>query len=164
MATETAILTIDELLAPFTAATVKVLETFAQTVPTAGVPVVRKDAVTYGVVTGVIGMASEQLSGNLIVSFERATILGIVSKMFGEPFSEVNSEVADAVGEITNMICGMAKKDFGDRGISFNFATPMVVQGSNMELRLISNSQVCSVPFSTSDGLFVVETNLSKPS
>jgi chemotaxis protein CheX len=163
MANETKILTMEELLVPFRDATMRVLESMASTKPTAGVPIVRKDAVTYGVVTGVIGMASDQLAGNLIVSFERDTILAIVSRMFGEQMPEINAEVADAVGEITNMICGAAKKEFSEQGICFNFATPMVVQGTNIELRLISSAQVCSLPFTTSEGNFVVETNLAKP-
>jgi chemotaxis protein CheX len=44
------------------------------------------------------------------VSFTEASILPIVSNMFGEEIKEMNEEIKDAVGEITNMISGQASK------------------------------------------------------
>jgi chemotaxis protein CheX len=95
---------------PFLGAVVNVLKTMAFTDPTPGKPFVKtSNELSQGDVTGVIGLTGP-VKGSIAVSFTEAAILHVVSNMFGEPLSEINCEVEDAVGELSNMICGDARR------------------------------------------------------
>lgn len=62
--------------------------------------------------------------GTISVSFTETSILAIVSNMLGEEIKEMNEEIKDAVGEITNMISGQARKKLDEQGMSLKAATP----------------------------------------
>ena len=104
-----------QLINPFINATLKVLETMAFVKAKAGKPFLKKDNTARGDVSGIIGFTGET-SGTVSVSFNESCILKIVSSMFGEEITEMNSEIADAVGEITNMISGQARKRLEELG------------------------------------------------
>ncbi len=91
-------------------AVLNVLKTMAQTDAQAGAPTVKADKTSKGDVTGLIGMAGEKAKGSIAVSFSSSCILKVVSNMLMEEFAEINDEVTDAVGEITNMVSGGARK------------------------------------------------------
>ena len=151
-----------EFINPFVSAAVNVLRTMAATDLKVGKISKRDDTVTLGEVTGIIGMASQEISGNMVLSFERKTILGIVHRMLMEEFTEINHEVVDAVGELTNMICGGAKGELNKKGYLFDMASPVMVVGKNVEITQMSEGPTMSIPFYTQDGMFVVEANLSE--
>jgi chemotaxis protein CheX len=151
-----------ELINPFVSSTVNVLRTMAQTELKVGKIGPKADRRTSGQVTGLIGMASEAITGNLILSFDKASIIGIVSRMLMESHDDINDQVLDAVGEITNMICGGAKAELSQKGLSFNMATPMMIKGENVEIAQLTEGPLMQIPFQTQDGWFVVETNLSR--
>ena len=90
------------LINPFINATINVLETMAFTKCKANKPYLKKDDRAQGDVTGVIGVTGEA-NGTISVTFDEASILKIVSNMFGEEMEELDGEVSDAVGELTNM-------------------------------------------------------------
>ncbi len=149
-----------EYITPFLNASKKVIETMAMTKVTPGKPEVKKGKTTWGAVTGIIGMASQKVKGCLLVSFEEQTIVTITNRMLCEEFSEVNSEIMDAVGELTNMICGVSKQTLDELGFSFDMASPVIISGKNIEIHQISNGPTITIPFETDAGRFVVEANL----
>lgn len=151
-----------ELINPFLSATLNVLSTMAQTKVTPGKPELKKDNHTFGAVTGIIGMAGDHIGGNLIISFEEAAILAIVNRMLGEDNKIITEGVVDAVGEITNIICGGAKSIFSEQGLSIGMATPMMLLGKGVELNQLSKKQLITIPLSTPEGKFVIETNLTR--
>lgn len=146
-----------EYINPFLETTTKVIETMAFTKVTAGKPSVKPNNLTWGVVTGVIGLAGENVKGNMVLSFDEKSILSIVSKMLSEEFSEVSKDVIDAVGELTNMICGGAKSALSEKGFRFDMALPMMLVGKNMEITHLGAGPTISIPFTTESGKFVVE-------
>jgi chemotaxis protein CheX len=148
-----------EYINPFLSATISVIETMAMTKVTPGKPGLKSGNKSWGSVTGIIGMASDKLRGNAIVSFEEKAILGIVSRMLSEDFTSVSQDVLDAVGEITNMIVGNAKRDFSEKGYVFDMAIPLMVVGKDLEMSQMGKGPTVSVPFGTEFGNFVVEIN-----
>ena len=96
------------LINPFINATINVLETMAFVTVSAGKPYLKKDNVAVGDVTGILGLTGVA-NGTISVTFEEKCILNVVSNMFGETMTELNHEIADAVGELTNMISGQAR-------------------------------------------------------
>ena len=151
-----------EYVNPFLNATKNVIETMASTSVTAGKPEIKHGNKTWGVVTGVIGLTCDQLKGNMVVSFDAASILGIVSRMLGEEFKEVNKDVIDAVGELTNMITGGAKKEFAEKGYKFEMAIPVMVSGQNVEIVQFGKGPVIVITFKTEQVAFVIEASLGE--
>ncbi len=151
-----------EYINPFLLATKNVIETMANTKVSNDKPALKQGNLSWGVVTGLIGMASEKLKGHMVISFDEPCILGIVSGMLGEEFKEINKDVVDAVGEITNMICGGAKKELSESGYVFDLAIPLMIMGKNVEITQLSKGPIISIPFSTDKGRFVVEANLQE--
>jgi len=149
-----------EFINPILESTINVIETMASTKVVMGKASLKKGIRVWGLVNGIIGMASQDLAGNLILSFDKESILGIVSSMLGEKMTDITPDVVDAVGELTNMICGGAKAILGKIGYKFDMATPVMLVGQELELCQFSKAPVITAPFTVEYGKFVVETNL----
>ena len=145
---------------PFLEAAKSVIETMAFTPVTPGKPAVKQDNLTWGIVSGVIGLASAKLKGNMVLSFDEGAILGIVSKMLGEEFQSIGPDVVDAVGELTNMISGNAKKALSEKGFVFDMAIPVMIIGKDVAIVQFTKGPIITVPFETEKGKFVIEANL----
>ena len=145
-----------KLIDPFIDATMSVLETMASIKAQPGKPYLKKDKLARGEVTGVIGLTGE-VSGTLSVSFSETSILSVVSNMFGEEMKEMNEEIKDAVGEITNIISGQARQKLEESGRSLKAAIPMVITGKNHTITHITTYPVFAVDFSTDNGGFTIE-------
>lgn len=151
-----------EFINPFLSATKNVLETMCQTKIQAQKPTIKNDNKSFGEVTGIIGMASETVTGCMIVSFSEKCILQIVANMLYEaPKTAVDAEIVDAVGELTNMICGGAKSQLAKLNHKFNLATPTMITGKGVEIAYHTDSPTLVIPFETEYGTFVIEANLA---
>ena len=146
---------------PFLNATKNVLETMCQTSVTANKPYLKGDMVSYGDVSGIVGMASDKVTGCMILSFTEPCILQIVANMlYEDPKEKIDGEIIDAVGELTNMICGGARAQLAKNKSKFDLATPTMIKGKGVEISYFSKSPTIVIPFSTDHGDFVVEANL----
>jgi len=145
-----------KLINPFINATINVLETMAFITVNAGKPYLKKDNVAVGDVTGVLGLTGVA-NGTISVTFEEKCILTVVSNMFGETMTELNHEIADAVGELTNMISGQARRELEEAGKVFRAAIPSVVTGRNHSITHYTNGPKIAIPFSTENGDFTIE-------
>jgi chemotaxis protein CheX len=144
-----------KLINPFINATTNVLETMAFTKSQAGKPYLKKDDAFHGDVSGVIGFTGET-NGTVSVTFDESCILKIVSNMFGEEMKEINNEITDAVGEITNMISGQARKELEEMGKLFHGAIPSVISGKNHKLETMTKGPRIAIPFKTDAGGFII--------
>ena len=145
-----------DLINPFTDAALNVLDTMASTRAQAGKPYIKKDKVARGDITEVIGRTGEA-RGTISVSFSKKSILSIVSNMFGEEIKELNEEINDAAGEITNVISGQARKKLDEQGMSLKAAIPSVIMGKNHTITHMTTSPIIAIPFSTDNGDFTIE-------
>lgn len=144
------------LINPFINATINVLETMAFMAVTAGKPYVKKDSIAVGDVTGVMGLTGVAM-GTIAVTFEENCILTVVSNMFGEKIEELNDDIADAVGELTNMISGQARRELDEVGKVFKAAIPTVITGKGHSVRHYGNGPKIAIPFRTDGGDFTIE-------
>lgn len=151
-----------EFINPFISALLNVLKTMAQTDMTPGKPKKKTDEVARGDVSGLIGMVGPQMKGSLSITFDEALALEIMQRMLGEKPSEINAEVTDMVGEITNMICGGAKNDLGDKGYEFAMATPIVVSGQGHTITHQVDGPKIIMPFASDDGNAFMEICFNK--
>ncbi len=136
--------------------TISVIKTMAFVEPKAGAPYLKKDAVAHGDISGIIGLAGS-VKGSLALSFQEECILEIVSGMLGEPITELNAEINDAVGEITNMVSGAARKNMEAVGYTILSALPTVISGRNHNISHVMGGPSIIIPFQTARGSFVVD-------
>lgn len=151
-----------DLVNPFVNATSNVLETMTQTKIVPGAASENIDYSDLRAVTGIIGMAGDDTTGNLLISFDKESILAIVGRMLMDEFEDINQDVIDAVGELTNMICGGAKNELAAHGLTIGMATPIVITGGRVELKKTPDHSVLTIPFKTTEGEFILETNLAQ--
>lgn len=136
-----------------------VLATMAQTEAQHTKPMIKRDNIARGDVTGIIGMVGNQVIGSLSVTFTEPAILEITARMLGEEVTKIDDTVTDLVGEVTNMVTGGAKKILDDLGHDFNMATPTVVTGKNHEISHKAKDKVIHIPFESDVGSFFVEVS-----
>lgn len=147
----------------FVEAVVSVLGTMAMVEVNSGIPYVKQDAVAQGDITGVIGFSNPKgkSRGTMSITFSRESALGIVSAMLYERQEDINEAVTDAVGEMTNMISGQARKGLVSMGMVFEGAIPSVITGDGHTIRHVSTTAVLAIPFTTSHGPLLVEVCFS---
>jgi chemotaxis protein CheX len=144
---------------PFLYGTTEVMEKMAFTKPTAGKPYAKVNDRACGDVSGIIGMTGDA-TGSLAISFSESCILGIVSKMFGEKYVEMNREVFDAVGELTNMISGSSRKLMEKDDLKVFAAIPTIVFGRAHTIYHVIKGPSIVIPFETEFGQFVIDVCL----
>lgn len=149
------------LINPFLKAAANVLKTMALTEPKPGKPFLKqKNELSQGDVTGVVGLTGT-VNGSFALSFSEPAILHVVSNMFGEPCQSINPEVEDAVGELSNMICGDARRLLQEAGYDFQGSIPVVISGKGHRICPAFPGPSIVMPFSISDGAsFFVEVSI----
>ena len=150
---------VQQIIQTFTDAVVSVVETMAGVKIESGKAFIKNAPTAKGDISGVIGMSSSNGSGrgSMSLTFTNASALGIAGSMLGEELVEVNKDVVDAVGEMTNMVCGQGRKGMAEFGLVYSGAIPTVVAGSGHTIRHVSSTSVLAVPFSTEFGPVTVE-------
>ncbi len=145
-----------KLINPFLAAAIHVLNTMAGVEAKPGKPFVKESDLAIGDVSAIIGITGAA-QGSMALVFTEECIKGVVSGLFGTEFTELNDEVRDAVGELTNMICGDARRRLAEDGLTLQAGIPTIVGGKGHSVRHVANGPRLAVPFETQDGTFMVE-------
>ncbi|MDA8307852.1 MAG: chemotaxis protein CheX [Deltaproteobacteria bacterium] len=148
------------LINPFLTAAMHVLKTMAGVEVSPGRPFLKKDSQATGDVSAIIGITGVA-SGSMALVFTEECILAIVSKLLGEAFTELNHQVRDAVGELTNMICGDGRRRLAEEGFSLQAGIPTIVAGKNHYIMHIADGPRLAVPFQTEHGDFMIEVAFS---
>jgi chemotaxis protein CheX len=77
--------------------------------------------------------------------------------MFGEEMTEMNDEIKDAVGEISNMIAGQVTTKLAELGKTMNIKLLNVEMGEGHHVAHLEKKPVVVMPFSMEKGDFVIE-------
>jgi chemotaxis protein CheX len=110
-------------------------------------------------VTGVIGL-SGKFNGTVVVSVDKNVAISLTEKMLGQRPVDIDEDVIDAIGEVTNMIAGKAKTDLAH--LSMTLALPTVITGKNHTVRFGSNAQTICIPYTCPWGELSVEVGLAE--
>jgi chemotaxis protein CheX len=143
-----------EFINPFLSSMLNVMSTMAQMELVPEKPRLKKNEVAMGDVSGLIGMVSTQTKGSLSITFE--------GKLVGEGPDEVNEEITDLVGEITNMVTGGAKRMLSEKGFEFDMATPMVVSGKDHTIHHKADGPIIIIPLNSEFGKAFIEFSFDK--
>jgi chemotaxis protein CheX len=145
------------LINAFIEGVVKTLSTMASTEVTTGKASIEAQFSAKGEIAGMVGMVAGPMKGIMTISYPKAGIIKILENMLGETYTEINAEVKDAVGELTNMIYGSAKTSLNNLGYNFEMAIPSVIIGA-FEISKLHNGATLIIPFNLKTGdVFYVE-------
>ena len=145
------------LVNPFIEGTLHILDTTAFVKVAPEPPYLKTDSFTQGDITGFLEISGD-LTGTAAITFSEKSILGIVSAMFGEEMTELNDEIADAVGEICNMVAGHVTTKIAelDKKIKVKFVE--IIMGSrNAISHAAAGEHVISIPFRSTKGKVLLE-------
>jgi chemotaxis protein CheX len=109
--------------------------------------------------SNVVGTVGFTGSANGVVAFYSTmdTARDITGRLLGMDASEVNGEVADAIGEVTNMIAGSFRSKMVVAGSNCAISIPSVTIGSDFYTKYVSDVQRVLCPFKTDGGEVFVE-------
>ena len=150
-----------EFINPFLDAAVNVISTMAMLQPEAGKPFLKKDKTASGDISGIIGLTGD-MKGAIVLSFSTGAACKIVGSMLGEEYTELNADISDAVGELTNMISGDARRRLAEMGNNFEAGIPTIIKGKGHEIESITKGPVVAIPFDIDGNKFVVEASFDK--
>ncbi|MDR0315459.1 MAG: chemotaxis protein CheX [Treponema sp.] len=101
-------------------------------------------------VTGVIGL-SGVIRGAVIVSMSKSTAIKVTDMLIGEPHTELDGDVVDAIGEIVNIIAGNIKQKIAE-GDGIVISLPTVIKGKEHSIVWPSNQErILCIPFKIFD-------------
>ncbi|WP_425400548.1 chemotaxis protein CheX [Aeoliella sp.] len=146
-----------EYINPFIESTVDVFKTMlGANVQRTGLSVNETFCPQYDI-TGIIGL-SGKAHGDVVISFEADVALEATRTLMGGTYTDLDEDVVDTVGELTNMIAGNAKTQL--QSLEMSLALPTVIVGHNHSIRFPSKVKPLSLPFHCEWGNFSIEVGL----
>lgn len=136
---------------PFVAAVQAVFKTMLGLDVTMGKPVLKNSRTTSTDISGIMGLVGDR-KGTVTVGLSQKGALFVLQTLLGDTAESVTPEVIDAVGELTNIVSGQARKEFEKAGLNLKASIPTVVVGHNVEINFITQVPTVSLPFSFSTG------------
>lgn len=153
-----------EYIKPFIESINNVFSTMLNMQASAQKPFIDKQIPLNGtIIVSTIGIAGD-IRGNISVIINKDLALKIASAFLCTEFTEITHDVNDAVGELTNMIVGGAKKIFSDQGDTFKIAVPTIMVGEIQEIYANESVPALYLPHTTCDQLFYVKVCIDSES
>ena len=112
-------------------------------------------------VSCIIGVSGKGV-GTIVLSMERSVALKAAGVMLMiDNLTEVDNDVLDAVGELTNMLCGDAKAKLAQYHLSISL--PNILCGEGCWLHFPQQVQPISIPFKCDWGSLALQIGFSFP-
>ncbi len=146
-----------EYINPFVGSTEAVFSTMLHTQLTRGEIFLKKNAHPHYDVSGIIGLSGKAV-GTVVLSLDENVAIGAAAAMLLECPSEINAQVIDAVGELTNIIAGRAKAKLEQFNLSASL--PSVITGKGHSIEFPSNATPIGIPFESPWGPLMIEVGL----
>lgn len=107
-------------------------------------------------VSAMIGLSGD-FSGMLGIHCPAAVGLAITGAMLGMELEEIDADVKDALGEISNMLAGVIKEAFASEQVDLELAIPTAISGKSFTIASPTKSNRVIIPFNLEQGRFFVE-------
>lgn len=146
-----------EFINPFVSATLDVFQTMLGTKLTRGTLHLKQDHTPTYEISGLIGLCGG-LQGMVVVSIGHTTAIRAAEILLGSRPDDLNGDVVDAVGELTNMIAGAAKTQLEEFHLCVGL--PTVICGKSHSIKFPSGSPPLVIPFDSDIGPVCVEVGL----
>ena len=154
-----------EFSRPFVEAAKNVFETMVYTKLDPQKPSIKKDNISKGDISAVLGMSGDLERGNnkcsykamLVLSFPYETYFKVAGAMLSDTYTSYVPDIHDVGGEIVNMIMGNAKRDLKGLGYTSNMAIPSMIEGKDHTIKYPSGTTVILIPISSAHGSMFLE-------
>lgn len=146
-----------EYINPFVTSLVTTFQTMLACEIRRGELQLKEDGTPLHEVSGFIGLSGKAV-GTVVVSLSKSVALKTASVMLMVEATEIDDDVIDAVGEITNMVAGSAKAQLEEYELSISL--PSVITGDHHEVRFPSSVTPICIPFESDWGPLTVEVGL----
>ena len=110
-------------------------------------------------VTAMVGLAG-QLCGLLSIRCNHKAASMMASKMLGLPLDKVSSEIADAMGEVGNMIAGNFKNKISGLAEGCMLSPPTVITGSDYNLHSMADPPAIEIRMLFEQQLLVISLQI----
>jgi chemotaxis protein CheX len=107
-------------------------------------------------ISAMIGLTGD-FSAMLAIHCPETVGLAIAGAMLGIDLEEIDADVKDALGEISNMIAGGIKEKFLEEEIKLELAIPTAIAGKSYTISSPTRSNRIVIPFAVEQGQFFVE-------
>lgn len=141
----------------FIDATRKILQTMAFLDAVPGKPFSLKGKPGgHGDISAIIGVTGD-CTGTISVSFSKEAAFKVMTGMLGDAVEDPVQDSLDAVGEVINMISGVARASLSEAGLVMQGSTPSVVSGKDHMILHQGKTPGIAIPFALEDSEFTVE-------
>jgi chemotaxis protein CheX len=150
---------------PFIIGAKSVFETMIFTEISPQKPYLKKDMVSKGDVSCVMGLSGtvesdgevKKFKGMMVISFPMETYVKVANAMLMEEFEDYNDEIADVGAEISNIVTGNAKRSLKEIGYSIEMSIPSTINGTNHQIKYPPKTNIIVIPISSVHGDFYLE-------
>jgi chemotaxis protein CheX len=153
---------VDTLVDTLTKSTEEVFETMVFRTLTSLLPIEGSALRPQSNVVGTVGFAGGACG---LVAFYSTldAARDIAGSMLGMDPADVNGEMADAIGEVTNMIAGSFRTQMAKSGHSWAISVPTVTVGSDFYIKPMVNGRRVLIPFKMDAHEVFVELIMTEP-
>lgn len=145
-----------EIVNPFLEAVFDVFNTMLDAPAERGEVKLTKETANPYDLMALVGISGES-RGTVAIALPSKTALGIVGRIAGIEFEEVDETVVDGIAEIINMIGGSAKAKIGSEGGKpMDLGLPTVVRGEFVRINHPMNTAWLQVGFESDLGPFLI--------
>lgn len=146
-----------EYINPFIKSLHNVFTTMLQCESTRGEISLNYERVPSHTISGVIGLTG-RAEGTVVLSLSEQVALKAASTLLMAEATELDDEVIDAVGELTNMLAGGAKAELAEYHLTMSL--PTVVLGRDHDICFPHEVTPIHIPFDTDWGPLSIEVAL----
>ena len=146
-----------EYINPFIKSTLAVFDTMLACKLIRKKPFVKQGCNPEHEVSGIIGL-SGKAKGIVVLSLSKEAALRATEALLGDPHTEINSDVTDAVGELTNIIAGGAKARL--ENLAMSVSLPTIIIGKSHSVEFPKKVTPICIPFDCEWGYVAVEVGL----
>lgn len=107
-------------------------------------------------VSGMLGFSGD-LKGMLTIHCPEEVAKEITSSFLGMEVSTIDDDVKDAIGELANMLMGGVKQALAVKAKDIKLSIPTVIAGRSYNINCLSDANWVIIPFTVSQGKFMVE-------
>ncbi|MBN1396157.1 MAG: chemotaxis protein CheX [Pirellulales bacterium] len=120
--------------------------------------IVKKEIQPEYEVSGVIGLSSKKAKGTVVLSLCHEAALSVSEALLGERPTDIDGDVVDAVGELTNIIAGAAKAKM--EHLSLDISLPTTIVGKQHVMGFPHKAVSVCVPYESPWGDVAIEVAL----
>jgi CheY-specific phosphatase CheX len=94
-------------------------------------------------VSGMVSIRAGRVLGQISLSFHAGALLKISSVVYEKPKNEIDKQVLDCAGELTNLTYGLFKRGTSEKGFDLTISIPTVLMGEHKVIPLKADRFFC---------------------